>query len=110
MVWIPVAAAGDVPPGQGRRVSAGRFVLALFNDGGSYRATDDACPHQGASLSGGTLVDGRVICPLHSWVFDLATGRCPRGTHEPVAVYATRRAGEAIEIEIPEDPAPAEDR
>jgi len=108
MIWIRVAAAADVPPGQGRRVSAGGLDLALFNDGGSYFATDDACPHQGASLAAGTLHAGRVICPLHNWVFDLATGRCPRDTHEPVAVYATRRAGPAIEVAIHEEPAPAE--
>ena len=84
-------------------VRAGDRDLALFNDDGEFLAVDDACPHQGASLAEGTLHDGRVICPWHSWVFDLRSGRCPRDTHDPVATYPTRRAGEMVEILVPAD-------
>lgn len=103
MVWCRVAGIDDVPPGQGKTVTAGPLRVALFNDGGEYFATDEACPHQGASLAAGMLHAGRVICPLHSWVFDLRTGQCPNQTHEPVTVYPTRRSGASIEVEIPAD-------
>jgi NAD(P)H-dependent nitrite reductase small subunit len=100
--WVKVAEAADVAPGAGRRVEAGDRRLALFNAAGEFFAIDDACPHQGASLSDGLLHEGRVICPLHSWVFDVRTGRCPRETHEPVAAYPTRRRGTAVEVELPD--------
>lgn len=33
------------------------------------------CPHQGADLALGRVVDGQVICPWHNLPFDLASGR-----------------------------------
>ena len=106
--WCRVLAAGDLAPGQGRTVSAGTRRVALFNSDGRYFATDDACPHQGASLASGAVHDGRVICPLHSWVFDLQTGHCPRDSHDPVQTYPTRVVGAMIEVGIPTGAEPGE--
>lgn len=105
--WIQVAEAATLPPGQGRTVAAGDAELALFNDAGEFLALDDACPHQGASLGTGTLHEGRVICPLHSWVFDVRSGRCPRDTHEPVRTYPTRCRDGVVEVMIADAVAPA---
>lgn len=96
--WIQVAEAATLPPGRGRTVAAGERMLALFNDDGEFLAVDDACPHTGGSLGSGALHEGRVICPLHSWVFDLRTGRCPRDTHVPVATYRTRCRDGVVEV------------
>jgi nitrite reductase/ring-hydroxylating ferredoxin subunit len=82
--------------------------VALYNDGGEFFAIDDTCPHQGASLGEGTLHAGRVICPWHSWIFELRTGRCPGVPHIAVATYETRLAGESIEVEIPDETSPGE--
>ena len=99
--WVKVAETDALAPGQGRRVVAGQQRIALFNDGGEYFAIDDVCPHQGGSLGEGMLHEGRVICPLHSWVFDLRTGHCPRQSHEPVETYPARCSGGSIEVQIP---------
>ena len=98
---MQVAAANEIPAGQGRTVVVDDRRVALFNDGGEILAMDDTCPHAGASLGEGALHAGRVICPLHSWVFELRTGRCPRDSHEPVAVYPTRCSNGRIEVELP---------
>jgi NAD(P)H-dependent nitrite reductase small subunit len=103
--WIEVARVEDFRPGEGRIVVAEGRRLALFNDGGEFFAIDDTCPHQGASLAAGLLHAGRVICPWHSWVFELRTGRCPRDSHPPVASYRVRQNGGAIEVELPRAPA-----
>ena len=102
--WVQLAGAADVPPGEGRTVTADGLRLALFNDGGEFFAVDDNCPHQGASLGDGVLHEGRIICPLHSWVFDVRTGQCPRNTHAPVRAYPTRCSGGSVEVELPDDP------
>jgi len=99
--WIKVAEVVELAPGRARRVQAGPLRIAVFNDGGQFFAVDDVCPHQGASLAEGTLHDGRVICPRHSWVFDLRTGRCPRDSHDPVDTYPARCSDGAIEVRIP---------
>ncbi|PWH85290.1 Rieske (2Fe-2S) protein [Brumimicrobium oceani] len=33
------------------------------------------CPHQGQKMQGCAIVDGRVICPVHKYKFDVKTGR-----------------------------------
>ena len=104
--WIKVAEAAELPPGAGRSVAAGPRRVAVFNDGGELFAIDDTCPHQGASLGSGTLHAGRVICPLHAWVFDLRSGCCPNDSHDPVATYPARCSGGAIEVHIPTEAGP----
>jgi nitrite reductase (NADH) small subunit/3-phenylpropionate/trans-cinnamate dioxygenase ferredoxin subunit len=99
--WVRAAAAADIPPGSGKSVSvAGRWV-ALFHDAeGGFHATDDTCPHQGASLGEGTYHEGRVICPWHGWVFDVRSGACLVVPAVSVTCYATRPVGDGVEIEI----------
>ncbi len=99
--WVKVGRADGFSAGQGRTVVAGHKRLALFNDGGTFHAVDDTCPHQGGSLGEGLFHEGRVICPLHSWVFDVRTGQCPRNSHEPVKTYPTRCADGEVEVQIP---------
>jgi nitrite reductase (NADH) small subunit len=102
--WVRAARASDVPPGGARSVRIEGRWYALFHDRerGVF-ATDDACPHQGASLSEGTYHEGRVICPMHGWVFDVRTGECHGVPVTSLACYATRPVGEDIEIELPDE-------
>jgi len=51
-----------------------RICLTLHND--KFFAVQDACTHQGESLSKGTVnYLGELICPLHNYRFDLEHGR-----------------------------------
>ena len=54
--------------------------VALFNVGGRYYAIGNRCPHRSGPLFRGRVeeVEGKpaVRCPLHGWLFELATGRC----------------------------------
>ena len=102
--WIALGKAADVPPGRGRTCVAGEHRIAVFNADGEFFAIDDLCPHQGASLGEGMLHEGRVICPFHAWVFDLRSGECPRGSHEPVRVYPTRCEDGTIHVQVSPDP------
>lgn len=106
--WVPVIEADAVRAGFGKFVKVEGYELAVFNDAGEYYTVDDSCPHQGASLGEGFLHEGRVICPWHSWAFDIRTGACPRVPNLSVASYPTRRAGEMVEVRLP-DPGAAGD-
>lgn len=72
--FVTVAKVGDIPEGEGKAFEVGDKVVAVFNDGGDYRAIDDMCPHMGASLASGHFEDCVVTCPWHGWSFDARDG------------------------------------
>lgn len=72
---IKVADVSSVPPGSSTLVEADGQFLALFNVDGTFFAIDDACPHQGASLSEGEVRGCIVVCPWHGWEYDVTDGK-----------------------------------
>lgn len=72
--WHLAIAADRVPPGQARPVQVAGEWLAICNDGGTFHAIDNACPHAGGPLGNGDVHDGCIVCPIHGWPFELATG------------------------------------
>jgi nitrite reductase (NADH) small subunit len=65
-----------IPLGEGQMFDAGGVTLALFRGrDGRIFATEPWCPHRGGPLADGMVASGRVLCPLHGYAFDLATGQ-----------------------------------
>ena len=91
-----VAAVEDISPGGMKPVDAGRGRYVVFNIDGDLYALRDACPHQGAPLSCGSVtgtmlpsdpgqleygLEGHVVeCPWHRWKFSIQTGEAVFGT------------------------------
>jgi nitrite reductase (NADH) small subunit len=75
MSAISLGPLDEIPVGEGRAYAVEGRQIAVFRlRDGSLRALDAVCPHRGGPLSDG-LADGRVVvCPLHSYTYDLATG------------------------------------
>jgi nitrite reductase/ring-hydroxylating ferredoxin subunit len=94
----------DLPPGGGMPVEVEDRLIAVFNVDGVFHAIDNECPHRGGSLADGALLGGRVVCPLHHWVFDLATGRNPVNPELGVRHYPTRVKDGAVWLELPTKP------
>ena len=91
--WVRVTAVDNLPLREGRAVVLGDRELALFNLGGSVLATDNRCPHQGGPLCDGIVTGESVVCPLHAWKVNLASGSVERPTHGKdhcVVTYPTR--------------------
>lgn len=89
-------------------VCGGRRV-ALYRLQGEYFATSDVCPHQGAALSEGCVVEGFIECPLHFALFDIRSGAADGGvTTTGVRTFATKVEGDGIHIEIDAQPAVVE--
>ena len=86
-----VAAQGEIAPGQSKLVTVKGREIALFNVEGAYFAFFNRCPHEGASLCAGKIVQPAIAgepgiyrlehdhpmlrCPWHGWQFDLRTGQ-----------------------------------
>jgi nitrite reductase (NADH) small subunit/3-phenylpropionate/trans-cinnamate dioxygenase ferredoxin subunit len=72
--FVSVCKTSDISVGEGQAFEVNDRVIAIFNDGGNFRAIDDMCPHMGASLSTGHLENSEVSCPWHAWRFDVRDG------------------------------------
>ena len=74
--------------------------VILYRDGTGKAVVQGAyCPHLGADLSVGEVVDGQIRCAYHHWKFDCA-GRCvdiPAGDKIPpgarISTYPAPRPG-----------------
>ena len=65
-----------IPPGEGRIFKVGCRDVAVFHaKTGDVYATQPQCPHREGPLADGITGSGLVVCPLHGYKFDLATGR-----------------------------------
>ena len=74
-------------------------ILLAWVDGQVY-AVEDACNHAGASLAEGWLEEKCVVCPMHGYVFDLATGKLlrPRGLCADQRSYRVTMEGNEVVI------------
>jgi nitrite reductase (NADH) small subunit len=64
-----------IPPGEGRTFDLGTRRVAVFRTrAGHVFATQAACPHREGPLADGLVGERCVVCPLHGFKFDLATG------------------------------------
>ena len=57
---VTVGKEGSLAAGRSKKVFCGDHRIAVFNDGGTLRAVDDACTHVGGPLSDGSWEDGVV--------------------------------------------------
>jgi len=69
----------QLAPGARRIVAVEGRSIALFNIAGTLYAIDDNCPHHGASLCYGRLVDHTIQCAAHGLRFNVKTGSMPAG-------------------------------
>ncbi|MDO8643409.1 MAG: Rieske 2Fe-2S domain-containing protein [bacterium] len=70
----------ELPPGNSKSVPYEKFDISLFHtEDGKFFAIKEECPHAGVPLTNGSLCDGVVTCPGHSWQFRLQDGQCVYG-------------------------------
>ncbi len=72
--WYAVTSCDSIPVREGRAVELDGRQIAIFNLGDGFRAVENRCPHRGGPLSDGIVSGAEVVCPLHSWTFDLVEG------------------------------------
>jgi nitrite reductase (NADH) small subunit len=64
-----------IPFGEGRMFEVGDTTIAVFRvRGGQVYATEPWCPHRGGPLADGIVASGKVVCPLHGYMFELESG------------------------------------
>ena len=75
--WTRVCELADIEPGRGVVRVVNGAEIAVMRDGDRVFALGNLCPHRGGQIGDGHVEDGKAICPLHGWDFDLQTGISP---------------------------------
>lgn len=84
--------AAQIPLGEGRRFEIGGVGIAVFRGRqGEVYAAQAECPHRAGPLADGLLGGEALICPLHNFRFNVATGEplgndCPALRIYPVSM------------------------
>lgn len=70
----------DLAVEEGRVFVVDGEQVAVFRlRSGELRAVSAVCPHRGGPIADGQCDEQVVMCPLHQYTFDLATGACTNG-------------------------------
>jgi len=88
--FVTVADAKEIGPGEGCVVEVNGDEVALFNLNGTFYAIDNMCVHQGGPLGEGMLEGENVICPWHSWKYNVKTGVCSTNPSMKVKTYSVK--------------------
>jgi nitrite reductase (NADH) small subunit len=98
-VGIEVGRVDEVPVGEGRVFAVEGEQVAVFRmRDGSLRALAAVCPHRGGPLADGLTDDGVVVCPLHSYAFDMCSGAEVSGSGMSVQCYSVEEVDGSIRI------------
>jgi nitrite reductase/ring-hydroxylating ferredoxin subunit len=100
MKWYEIP--GVKPTGQPfiKKVKAGNKTICLVGYENEIFALSGRCPHAGGDLTGGWCKDGKLICPVHRYSYDLKTGKGTEGQNDYIDHYPVEIKEDAIYIGI----------
>jgi|GEM_PF-467178 len=100
--WVRIAHVESIPLREGRAVQIAGHDIAVFNLGNRFLAVENKCPHRGGPLADGIVSGGNVVCPLHAWKVDLASGEVTNQPAPPrcVKTFPVRVENGVISLEI----------
>ena len=98
--WHPVALSESVAGKPIAVTLLGHALVLWRDDADAVQAWADQCPHRGAQLSLGQVVDGRLECPYHGWQYDVTTGACKTTEGAKVKTFDVKLEGDAVCVRI----------
>ncbi|MGA5716531.1 Rieske 2Fe-2S domain-containing protein [Bacillus bombysepticus] len=88
--WYAVCYSKDVKKIPVKKRVAGKDFVLYRDKKGEVKGLSPYCPHRGADLSLGQVVNGILVCPYHGWEFD-GCGTCiriPSQPNKPIPQFA----------------------
>jgi len=98
--YIRVCDLDEVPEGEARAYIIEGYDIAVFNTGEEIYAIENRCPHMGAELAEGEIVDRSVCCHQHGWVIDLETGKVMDQEETAVATFPVQIRDGGIWVQL----------
>jgi phenylpropionate dioxygenase-like ring-hydroxylating dioxygenase large terminal subunit len=102
--WYPLTASRNVGAAPVALERMGERIVLWRDAENAVHAQEDRCPHRGARLSQGRVIDATIVCPYHGIAID-PDGRiasvpalpgCPIEGRLAVRTYAVQERAEAI--------------
>ncbi|MEI6458104.1 MAG: non-heme iron oxygenase ferredoxin subunit [Pseudomonadota bacterium] len=98
-IWVDIAPAGDVPPGEHRTYVANGWYMVVYHVQGALYALEDRCTHDDNPIEEGVVEGLEVICPRHGARFCLKSGAAMTPpAYEPVKTFAVAESGGRLRV------------
>ncbi|MEO7142976.1 MAG: Rieske (2Fe-2S) protein [Bryobacteraceae bacterium] len=101
MPFVKVGSLRELPPGSVLEANFGDDSYAVCNLGGEIHALGGICPHAGGPLGQGMVHDNMLVCPWHSYEYDIRSGENDEDSDMKVGKFSVRVEGGDILIDIP---------
>ncbi len=99
--WVRLCAAHEAPvPGGVMEAEVNGVAVCLANVEGKLSALDNWCPHRRGPLGQGWVEGNAVVCPWHSWLFNVETGIAEPPEKAKVDVFPVKVEGNEVLIEL----------
>ncbi len=99
--WVRLCAAQEAPvPGGVMEAEIKGVTVCLANVDGKLSALDNWCPHRRGPLGQGWVEGNAVVCPWHSWAFNVETGVAEPPERAKVDVFSVKTEGGEVLVEL----------
>lgn len=82
--WRTVMEAKELKSGEIRRLEVDGRSVFVYREGRSYKVYDSRCPHQATNMTELAVKGQTLLCPKHSWEFDVPSGACIKKGNTPL--------------------------
>jgi nitrite reductase/ring-hydroxylating ferredoxin subunit len=106
MNWIRIFTTVDeakqrIMPNKPQLVVIGNMKICLVRIGENFKAVQDACSHNGESLSKGHVnYLGEIICPWHNYCFSMDNGREVQGRSADLTTFPIKADADGFFIGV----------
>ena len=99
--WVRLCLMSETPvEGTVTEKEVDGVAVCLAKVGGTLSAMENWCPHRRAPLGQGWIEGDSVVCPWHSWAFNLQSGKSIYPEDQKVDVFPLRMEGDDVMIDI----------
>ena len=99
--FVRLCNKADLPEeGEAKEFPVGDKVVCVANINGVISAMDNVCLHRGGPLGQGIIVDNKVVCPWHGWMWDPQTGQAEQNPNARIAVYPIKLEGNDVYVQV----------
>ncbi|MBA3456779.1 MAG: Rieske 2Fe-2S domain-containing protein [Deltaproteobacteria bacterium] len=99
---VRVCRLADVVPGELNpfKVKGVTWPVILAYVGSDLVACAGVCPHEDVALAEGYLHESVVMCPAHSYTFNLHTGKCSHDASLNLRRYNVTVVGDDVYVDL----------